>query len=79
MKRASCFCSHFVPICGKCRTSTMSRCVRLVPGLRRQISDIDHNVMTIRFIEEIEMSNYQITKKPGASGHTFEAPKGLAG
>ena len=48
-------------------------------GLRKQISDSDEDVMTIKFIQEIEMSNYQITKKPGTIGHTFEAPKGPAG
>jgi hypothetical protein len=53
--------------------------LRLVRGLRKQISDLDEDVMTIKLIQEIEMSNYQITKKPGASGHTFEAPEGSVG
>jgi hypothetical protein len=52
---------------------------RLVRGLRKQISDPDEDVMAIKFIQEIEMSNYQITKKPGAAGHTFEAPTGPDG
>jgi hypothetical protein len=49
---------------------------RVIAGLRKQINEMDEDVMTIKFIQEIEMSNYQITKKSGASGHTFEAPKG---
>jgi hypothetical protein len=53
--------------------------LRLVRGLRKQISDADEDVMTIKFIQEIEMSNYQIVKKPGAPGHTFESPEGPAG
>jgi hypothetical protein len=52
---------------------------RVIAGLRKQISDMDEDVITIKFLQEIEMSNYEITKKPGASGHTFEALKGPAG
>jgi hypothetical protein len=50
--------------------------LKLVRGLRKQINDSDEDVMTIKFIEEIEMSNYQISRKSGTSGHTFEAPEG---
>jgi hypothetical protein len=32
--------------------------------------------MTIKLIQEIEMSNYEIVKKSGAPGHAFEAPEG---
>jgi hypothetical protein len=35
--------------------------------------------MTNKLIQEIELSNYEIVKKPGAPGHTFEAPKGPTG
>jgi hypothetical protein len=50
--------------------------LKLVRGLRKQISDSDEDVMTNKLIQEIELSNYTITKKSGAPGHTFEAPKG---
>jgi hypothetical protein len=52
---------------------------RVIAGLRRQISDLDQDVMTNKLIQEIELSNYEIVKKPGAPGHTFEAPKGPTG
>jgi hypothetical protein len=50
--------------------------LKLIRGLRKQISDSDEDVMTIKLIKEIEMSNYEIVKKAGAPGHTFEAPEG---
>jgi hypothetical protein len=50
--------------------------LRLVPGLRKRISDRDEDVTASKFIDEIEQSNYEIVKRSGAVGHTFAAPKG---
>ena len=50
--------------------------LKLVPGLRKQIGDIDEDVMASKLLLEIEMSNYDIVRSPGAAGHTFEAPEG---
>jgi hypothetical protein len=50
--------------------------LKLVPGLRKQIGDIDEDVMASKLLLEIEMSNYDIVRRTGATGHTFEAPEG---
>jgi hypothetical protein len=48
--------------------------LKLVRGLRKQISDTDEDVIAVKVIQEINLSNYEITKKSGSSGHTFQAP-----
>ena len=46
--------------------------LKLVRGLRKQISDAEEDVMAAKLIEEIKLSNYMITKKAEPCGHTFE-------
>ena len=48
--------------------------LKLVRGLRKQISDIDEDVMTAKLIKEINLSNYEIVKKAGTCGHVVDLP-----
>jgi hypothetical protein len=48
--------------------------LKLVRGLRKQISDIDEDVMTAKLINEINLSNYEIVKKAGTCGHVVDLP-----
>jgi hypothetical protein len=41
--------------------------LKLVNGLRKQIGDIDEDVIVAKLIEELRMSSYEIVKKPGAA------------
>jgi hypothetical protein len=50
--------------------------LKLVRGLRKQIGEREEAVMAAALIREINRSNYQIVRRPGAPGHTFEAPIG---
>jgi hypothetical protein len=45
--------------------------LKLVRGLRKQISDIEEDVLVAKLIEELRMSSYKIVKKPGTTGHAF--------
>jgi hypothetical protein len=50
--------------------------LKLVPGLRKQIGDLDEDVIVSKLLLEIGQSNYEIVRKPGSPGHTFETPSG---
>jgi hypothetical protein len=50
--------------------------LKLVRGLRKQISETEEDVMTSKLLQEIGLSNYEIVRRQGAAGHTFEAPTG---
>jgi hypothetical protein len=51
--------------------------LKLVRGLRKQISEAEESVMAGKLLDEIAMSNYEIVKRKGsAAGHTFPAPVG---
>jgi hypothetical protein len=50
--------------------------LKLVPGLRKQIREIDEDIMASKLITEIGQSNYQIVRLASAPGHTFETPTG---
>jgi hypothetical protein len=52
--------------------------LKLVPGLRKQIGDIDEDVMASKLLLEIDQSNYVIVRGAGSTGHTFDAPAGNA-
>jgi hypothetical protein len=47
--------------------------LKLVKGLRKQIGDLDEDVMVGKLLDELRMSSYEIVKKPG-TGHMFEPP-----
>jgi hypothetical protein len=49
--------------------------LKLVRGLRKQIGEREEDVMAADLLREIELSNYEIVRRPGAPGHTFEAPE----
>jgi hypothetical protein len=44
---------------------------KLVKGLRKQISDIEEDVMVGKLLEELRMSSYEIVTKPGTTGHVL--------
>jgi hypothetical protein len=49
--------------------------LKLVRGLRKQISEAEESVMAGKLLDEIALSNYKIVKRPtGAAGHTFPPP-----
>jgi hypothetical protein len=50
--------------------------LKLVRGLRKQISEAEESLMAGKLLDEIAMSNYEIVKRQGATGHVFEAPAG---
>jgi hypothetical protein len=53
----------------------LRKALKLVRSLRRQITDLDEDVMTANLIEELDISGWEIRKIPGRSaGFTFEAP-----
>ncbi len=50
--------------------------LKMVTGMRKQISDIEEDVIVAKLIDELRMSSYQFTKKPSETGHTFDPPAG---
>lgn len=50
--------------------------LKLVRGLRREVGELDEDVMARKLLDEIELSAYRIVKDPGSAGHTFAAPTG---
>ena len=50
--------------------------LKLVRGLRKQISEAEESVMAGKLLDAIALSSYRIVKDTGAAGHVFEAPKG---
>jgi hypothetical protein len=54
----------------------LRRALKLVRGLRKQIDEREESIMAAALIREINLSNYQIVRRPDAPGHTFEVPIG---
>lgn len=50
--------------------------LKLVRGLRKQISEAEESVMAGKLLDEFALSSYRIVKEPGGAGHTFPAPSG---
>jgi hypothetical protein len=50
--------------------------LKLVRGLRKQVSEIEEDVMAGKRIEEIDIAGYEIVRKRGNAGFTFEPPTG---
>jgi len=48
--------------------------LKLVRGLRKQITELDEDVMAGKLIDEINLSNYEIVKKAGTCGHVVDLP-----
>jgi hypothetical protein len=57
----------------------LRRALKLVRGLRKQISEAEESVMAGKLLDEIALSNYEIVRRPGAPGHTFPSPIGPEG
>jgi hypothetical protein len=49
----------------------LRRALKLVRGLRKQISEAEESVMAGKLPDEITTSNYEIVRRPGAPGHTL--------
>ena len=47
-----------------------------IKGLRRHISDADEDVIVLKLIEQLDIAGYEIVKKQGNAGFTFETPGG---
>jgi hypothetical protein len=47
-----------------------------IPGLRKQLSDKDEDVVVLKLLRELEVSGYEVVKKPGNADFTFETPGG---
>lgn len=43
-------------------------------GLRKQITELDEDVMAGKLIDEINLSSYEIVKKAGTCGHVVDLP-----
>lgn len=56
----------------------LRRALKLVRGLRKQITDLDERIMTTKLIRELHVSGWEIRKRPDApsAGFTFEPPEG---
>jgi hypothetical protein len=53
----------------------LGKALKLIRGLRRQIADIDESTMSKKIIDELDISGWEFTQKPGRSaGFTFETP-----
>jgi hypothetical protein len=48
--------------------------LNLVCRLRKQITNVDEDVMAGKLIDEINLSNYEIVKKAGTGGHVVDLP-----
>ena len=54
----------------------LRKMLRMMKGLRRQISDAEVDIIVLKLLEELDVAGYEIVKKPGNSGFTFETPGG---
>jgi hypothetical protein len=54
----------------------LRKALSLIKGLRRHISDADEDVIVLKLLEELDVAGYEIVKKPGNAGFTFETPGG---
>ena len=48
----------------------------LIKGLRRHVSDADEDLIVLKLLEGLDVAGYEIVKKPGNAGFTFETPGG---
>ncbi|HEY6258204.1 MAG TPA: hypothetical protein VIY51_20675 [Xanthobacteraceae bacterium] len=55
----------------------LRRSLKLIKGLRRQLTDIDENIMVDKLLSELDTSGWQIVRQLGRSaGFTVEKPTG---
>jgi hypothetical protein len=56
----------------------LRKALKLVRGLRKQVTDLDQEIMAKKMVDELDISGWEIRKRPDASaaGFTFEPPEG---
>jgi hypothetical protein len=54
----------------------LRKAFRMKKGVRRQISDAEADIIVLKLLEELHVAGYEIVKKPGNAGFTFETPGG---
>ena len=54
----------------------LRKALGLIKGLRRHISDVDEDVIVLKLLEKLDVAGYEIVKKPGNAGFTFDTPGG---
>jgi DNA-binding PadR family transcriptional regulator len=54
----------------------LRKALGVIKGLRRHVSDQDEDVIVLKLLEELDVAGYEIIKKPGSAGFTFETPGG---
>jgi hypothetical protein len=54
----------------------LRKALSLIKGLRRHISDADEDVIVLKLLEELDVAGFEIVKKPGSAGFTFDTPGG---
>ena len=52
----------------------LRKALGVVKGLRRHINDANEDVIILKLVEELDVAGYEIVKKPGNAGFTFETP-----
>jgi hypothetical protein len=54
----------------------LRKALDVIKGLRRHVSDADENVIVQKLLQELDVAGYEIVKKPGSAGFTFDNPDG---
>jgi hypothetical protein len=54
----------------------LRKALRMKKGVRRQISDAEADIIVLKLLDELNVAGYEIVKKPGDAGFTFETPGG---
>lgn len=57
-------------------TMALRNTLKLLRGLRKQITEAEEGVMADKLLDEIALSNYEIAKRQGAARHAFKSPTG---
>jgi hypothetical protein len=54
----------------------LRKALGLIKGLHQHISGADEDLIVLKLLEELDAAGYEIVKKPGNAGFTFETPGG---
>jgi len=54
----------------------LRKALSLIKGLRRHVSNTDEDVIVSKVLKEFDVAGYEIVKKPGNAGFTFDTPGG---
>ena len=58
------------------RKMALRKALRMKKGAHRQISNAEADIIVLKLLEELHVAGYEIVKKPGNAGFTFETPGG---